>query len=209
MTCAFCNYDFCWACGGSASREDNHFGFMRGCGVKMMDESVKPGDKGAKRNCCWEVTKVVLKVLLMIVLYPFWLVLFLPISMAIAGWKLGNSEGNIVIAVYFSIWLFVTGIFFDICWIPFALMLTLCVVGVCCCQCCMFCAGGCGRENREQQEAAEAANRAAAERQIRERKQKDKAEADDPENPPKLDVSATALLGNTGNGNFNNTGVLN
>ena len=164
MTCGFCNYDFCWACGGSASPADNHFGFMRGCGVKMMDENVKPGDKGAKRNCCWEVTKVILKVLLMIVLYPLWLVFFLPCSMAIGGWKLGNHEGNIVAAIFLSIILFVLGLFFDLCWIPLALLLTLCLVTLCCTQCCIFCAGGCGRENREQLAASEEQNRARAER---------------------------------------------
>ena len=26
MTCAYCEYEFCWACGGSASKDDNHFG---------------------------------------------------------------------------------------------------------------------------------------------------------------------------------------
>ena len=43
MTCAFCKYEFCWACGGSATNEEDHFR-GRGCGVGMMDEKVKPGD---------------------------------------------------------------------------------------------------------------------------------------------------------------------
>ena len=43
MTCYFCNFEFCWACGGSASSSEGHFS-GKGCGVKMMDETVKPGD---------------------------------------------------------------------------------------------------------------------------------------------------------------------
>lgn len=43
MTCYLCGYEFCWACGGSASPGENHFS-GNGCGVKQMDESVKPGD---------------------------------------------------------------------------------------------------------------------------------------------------------------------
>ena len=42
MTCAFCGYEFCWACGESATMADNHFA-GNGCGVEMMDEAVKPG----------------------------------------------------------------------------------------------------------------------------------------------------------------------
>ena len=43
MTCALCKYEFCWACGESASSADRHFGAMRGCGVRMMDDTVKAG----------------------------------------------------------------------------------------------------------------------------------------------------------------------
>ena len=43
MTCAFCKYEFCWACGASATNAENHFGLDRGCGVNKMNEDVKPG----------------------------------------------------------------------------------------------------------------------------------------------------------------------
>lgn len=42
MTCAFCKYEFCWACGESATTEERHFELGRGCGVAMMDETAKP-----------------------------------------------------------------------------------------------------------------------------------------------------------------------
>ena len=32
MTCAICGYEFCWACGESASAEDRHFA-GNGCGA--------------------------------------------------------------------------------------------------------------------------------------------------------------------------------
>ena len=44
MTCGLCEYEFCWACGASASSADHHLGCMRGCSVKMMDDQIKPGD---------------------------------------------------------------------------------------------------------------------------------------------------------------------
>ena len=44
MTCLFCSYEFCWACGGSATLPDRHYTFGRGCGVKFFDDTVRPGD---------------------------------------------------------------------------------------------------------------------------------------------------------------------
>ena len=49
MTCFLCKYEFCWACGDSASPRDNHFNGT-GCGVGMMESNVKPGDYLKKKN---------------------------------------------------------------------------------------------------------------------------------------------------------------
>ena len=81
MTCGWCKYEFCWACGGSASAADNHFGLLQGCGVKMMDENVKPGD-GFKRSKGCLIAILVGKVILCIILYPFFLVFYSPIASA-------------------------------------------------------------------------------------------------------------------------------
>ena len=43
MTCYVCKYEFCWACGASATNADNHFSGFNGCGVRMMDDTVKAG----------------------------------------------------------------------------------------------------------------------------------------------------------------------
>jgi len=78
MTCGVCKYEFCWACGASATAEDNHFGEFRGCGVKMMDESVRPGDRG--KHLTGEIIfTFVLYAFLYITLYPVVLVLACPV----------------------------------------------------------------------------------------------------------------------------------
>ena len=41
MTCAFCQYEFCWLCGGDASSESNHWAPGHGCGADMMEEYTK------------------------------------------------------------------------------------------------------------------------------------------------------------------------
>ena len=45
MTCALCGYEFCWACGESASAADNHFSGFGGCGVRMMDGTAKANSR--------------------------------------------------------------------------------------------------------------------------------------------------------------------
>lgn len=42
MTCAFCKYQFCWACSASATYDDHHFETGRGCGVGLMEQGIKP-----------------------------------------------------------------------------------------------------------------------------------------------------------------------
>ena len=85
MTCALCGYEFCWACGGSAGSEDNHFSaFGGGCGIGMMTEGIKPGD-GVEQNKCTKVLKIIGLVLLGIILYPFVLVLYMPFGGVVVG----------------------------------------------------------------------------------------------------------------------------
>ena len=57
MTCLFCKYQFCWSCSASATTEERHFSAGQGCGVKMMDEKVRPGDhlkiqEQEQKKCC-------------------------------------------------------------------------------------------------------------------------------------------------------------
>jgi len=88
MTCALCRYEFCWVCGASASRAENHFEPNRGCGARMMDESAKPGDhlsrvaewndqeKARKRR---EAAKIALYVILFIIFLPLIAVCWVPV----------------------------------------------------------------------------------------------------------------------------------
>lgn len=79
MTCAFCKYEFCWACGASATTAERHFEPGRGCGVKMMDENVKPGDhlnlEPYKPPCgghCSPRVLSVLKFIGLFLIFPLW-----------------------------------------------------------------------------------------------------------------------------------------
>ena len=127
MTCGFCKYEFCWACGASSTSDDNHFGFMRGCGVGMMDESAKPGSKATSSRCC-QIFDWFGWVLLMIILYPFFLVLFMPIAMAYAVTVIVQKDigGGCCVAAISAPIGFVIGLIIDIGFIPAILIVTLC-----------------------------------------------------------------------------------
>ena len=93
MTCQFCSYEFCWACGASASADDRHFSFFNGCGVKMMDKNVKPNSISVKeRKICKEICLNFLKVILTIIALPFILVLFPPCYLAFRFAKVGLKK---------------------------------------------------------------------------------------------------------------------
>ena len=81
MTCGLCKYEFCWACGASATNAENHFGAFRGCGIGMMEENIKPGDhlkikKWKKRTL--RILKTIVKTILVIIFWPVIIVFFLP-----------------------------------------------------------------------------------------------------------------------------------
>ena len=143
MTCAFCNYEFCWACGASATSADNHFGFMRGCGVQMMDETVKAGSRVVTNNRCVYVLKVIGYAILCILLWPFWLILACPIMCTIFGVEIGRRELGCCGATILGIIGFFTGLVLDICFIPCAIIFTLCAIAVALFRCikCIFCYG--------------------------------------------------------------------
>ena len=81
MTCGFCKYEFCWARGESASSADNHFGLTRGCGVKMMDDTVKPRSMKMKERTKYDILKAIGKVIGYILAWPFFMVGWMPIMM--------------------------------------------------------------------------------------------------------------------------------
>ena len=80
MTCGFCKYQFCWACGGSASLDDNHFVIGNGCGVRMMDNKVKAMSKAPnQQSSIYDKHRVkIWMVILALVLLPLTLVIICP-----------------------------------------------------------------------------------------------------------------------------------
>ena len=83
MTCAFCQYEFCWACGASATTAENHFGAYNGCGIGMMEENIKPGDhlKITLKSKCKKIAWKVLKAILFIVFFPVIVVFYVPYTL--------------------------------------------------------------------------------------------------------------------------------
>ena len=80
MTCGFCKYEFCWSCGASATNAERHFDSGRGCGVKKMDDRVKPGDhlKITKTSKCKEQSWKIGKIVLVVIFFPIVLVFYMP-----------------------------------------------------------------------------------------------------------------------------------
>ena len=162
MTCGMCNYEFCWACGESASWADDHFGFMRGCGAAMMDETVKPGSLGKRRKCCGgsrsEYCRICAKiglVLLFILLYPFILVFYPSVMLAVIGYKIGKELWGMVGGILMVPVCFILGLLLDICWVPFFLLSTLIVIVGLVIQFLTFIGTGCKMQQRERRTWAE------------------------------------------------------
>ena len=134
MTCGFCEYEFCWVCGASATNEDNHFGVLRGCGVDIMDDTKRPGDhlkfdhqKTTRRNRCKYRAAFVGKVILCIIFYPLIVVFVWPLLMA------RDSLENSIDKIWWervirAIGAFFLGIVMDICVIPILLALTVALI---------------------------------------------------------------------------------
>ena len=124
MTCGFCRYQFCWACGASASTEDNHFGPMRGCGVRMMDQTAKANSRKDTTSMCKNIGKKIGITVLCIPFLPFILVFFLPYMMCKKLWEKLPFRMALWKKVCCCIPLFLLGLLLDVIFVPF-LCLTL------------------------------------------------------------------------------------
>ena len=88
MTCYLCEYEFCWACGASASMADRHFVRGRGCGAAMLDENVRAYDhtkldKTDEKRPVWKTVLIVVSIVLAaIILLPLVIVFFVPVNCA-------------------------------------------------------------------------------------------------------------------------------
>lgn len=116
MTCLFCGYDFCWFCGGDASHGSGHWtGF--GCGASMMNDAPPPSTQIGR------VLKKLAWVVLFIILFPIFLVLFVPVSLTIGFITVGCKNSCLCGLINFvlSPLAFAFGLVLDICFIPIAI----------------------------------------------------------------------------------------
>ena len=90
----------------------------------MMDESVRPGD-GNRCKKCSKIAKIVGLILLCIVLYPFALVLYVPLGGMIIGVITGYKICKCVGALILGIVGFIIGLILNVCFIPVALIGTV------------------------------------------------------------------------------------
>ena len=170
MTCGYCNYEFCWACGASATSKDDHFGATgTGCGIGMMEEGVKPGQQPRQKpNKCCSIFKIVLKVIVLIILWPLIIVFYAPIACAIGAFKgAKDADQGIIWEIIAGIAGFIAGLILNICVIPLMLIYTLCLIVVIICKIFQFILGGCKcTTSAEELAEAEAENRRRAEQVI-------------------------------------------
>ena len=87
---------------------------------------MKPGD-GYKRSKGCLIAILVGKVILCIILYPFFLVFYAPVSMAIGFYKVFAQQGSRAAGAIVGVPVgFVFGLLLNICFIPLILIMTLC-----------------------------------------------------------------------------------
>ena len=149
MTCAFCQYEFCWACGASATIKENHYESGRGCGVSLMEENVKPGShlNVQTQSKCQRYGWKTLKIVLCIIFFPIVLVFYLPYKMVSETLETSASE-NCEIRALKVIGVFFVALILNICFIPLILILIVMtgmqyavyyVLYVLCCCCIIQC----------------------------------------------------------------------
>ena len=141
MTCAFCEYEFCWGCGKSATQADRHFEPGRGCGVEMMDESIRPGDRGNRGCSLLKVLKYTGLGILAIIGYPFALVFGFPGYIGYVFYK-NSAERNGCVRILAAILGVFLGLLLNAIFIPFAIIITLGFLAnwplnYCCTYCCI------------------------------------------------------------------------
>jgi len=120
MTCLFCSYEFCYYCGAEAGSGTSHWTPGMGCGVTMMDS-----DGGRVRGECCSIILKILRILGLILAYPFLVVLGPPVLFA-AGFIALCCKAHPCcgcVGVIFSPIPFALGLIVDICWIPVALVM--------------------------------------------------------------------------------------
>ena len=126
MTCGFCKYEFCWSCGQSATSGENHWN-GNGCGVLMMDSSIRPGDHLRIAPKVQKVGEGICIAILGLLASPFVLLFFMPIAVAVLCYDSGHKAHNgAFVKLLKTICGFILGAILNICFIPLALCGTMC-----------------------------------------------------------------------------------
>ena len=131
MTCYSCQYEFCWGCGGGAGPGENHFN-GNGCGVDMMDYSIKPGDGVYREDdgmgfvCCKPGCKYAFKwigiAFLAVIAFPIYLVFALPLAIADYFSASARDDERYVMAIFLGLLGFLLGLCLNSCFIPLAIL---------------------------------------------------------------------------------------
>ena len=119
MTCRYCEFKFCWACRKGATY--GHFSNPKlGCGVALFEN---PGE-----NQCLRVLKTVGIVILCVLLFPLFLIFFLPVVMCVAVWKTLEEkplgEKIISVVILFPI-MFIFGLILNVIFIPIFIVILI------------------------------------------------------------------------------------
>ena len=129
MTCGFCKYEFCWACGESAASADGHFRLGNGCGVDMMDSAIKPGDHKSVTRMLKKAGTFLLAFCGLIIVYPFFLIFFLPFISSVKSYEIARmNEYGSILRVLSALGGLLVGFVFNICFIPLVLIGTVCAI---------------------------------------------------------------------------------
>ena len=172
MTCGVCGYEFCWACGESASRADGHFRPGRGCGAAQMDENIQANSRKVKHvfRCCPNFCLVLLCILtlplILLASGPYLLLTWgLPRIEERINRRTDNNCCQVTVLVLSGILLFLLGLVANIVTIPAVILggIFVFIRGIY--RCCRYI----GCNFRCVCNEGERANRERAERRFRER----------------------------------------
>ena len=148
MECDKCGYQYCFACGASATNEERHYDKYRGCGADSTDRLLKPAfyNQSAKNRLIYKCPKVLIVPILVLFL-PVTLVMILPylfMKMCLAKHEKDNCCLKVWVCILATIlgwiltplFLLFYGLFY--CQVVAFCMIPPCLCWLCTCKCCFI-----------------------------------------------------------------------